>query len=38
MVEASKPAPHALFLEDLRVGQRFSSGTHTIDEAQIRER
>ena len=26
----------ALFLEDLRVGQRFVSGTHRIDEEQIR--
>jgi acyl dehydratase len=26
----------ALFLEDLAVGQRFSSGAHTIDEAQIK--
>jgi len=26
----------ALFLEDLRVGQRFRSGTHRIDEGQIR--
>ena len=25
-----------LFLEDLRVGQRFASGTHRIDEEQIR--
>ena len=24
-----------LFLEDLRVGQRFTSGTHTLDEAEI---
>src|SRR5258705_12571309 len=34
MVGASNPAPNALFLEDLQVGQRFSSGFHTIDEAQ----
>jgi acyl dehydratase len=26
----------ALYLEDLRVGQRFLSGTHRIDEEQIR--
>jgi acyl dehydratase len=26
---------NGLFLEDLRVGQRFSSGEHTIDAAQI---
>jgi acyl dehydratase len=25
----------ALYLEDLRVGQRFVSGTHRIDEEQI---
>ena len=24
-----------LFLEDLRVGQRFTSGTHTLDAAEI---
>jgi acyl dehydratase len=37
MAEAGNPAPSALFLEDLRVGQRFSSGSHTIDAAQIKE-
>ncbi|MGZ9102838.1 MAG: MaoC family dehydratase [Rhodoplanes sp.] len=37
MVKASKPAANALFLEDLHVRQRFSSGSHTIDEAQIKE-
>src|SRR4051794_24721063 len=26
----------ALYLDDLRVGQRFTSGTHTIDEAGIK--
>ena len=26
----------AFYLEDLRVGQRFSSGTHALDEAQIK--
>src|SRR5262245_61684581 len=25
-----------LFLDDLRVGQRFTSGTHALDEAQIK--
>ncbi|RKH13342.1 dehydratase, partial [Corallococcus sp. CA053C] len=25
----------ALFLDDLQVGQRFVSGTHAVDEAQI---
>jgi acyl dehydratase len=37
MVKASNPAANALFLEDLRVGQRFSSGSHTLDETQIKE-
>ncbi len=36
MAEAGKSASNALFLEDLHVGQRFSSGLHTIDEAQIK--
>jgi len=31
----SGTAANGLFLEDLRVGQRFSSGAHTIDAAQI---
>jgi acyl dehydratase len=31
-----KPAANGLFLEDLHVGQRFSSGAHTIDEAEIK--
>ena len=26
----------ALYLDDLRIGQRFRSGTHTVDEAQIK--
>src|SRR5438132_11325917 len=29
-------APDTLFLEDLHVGQRFMSRSHTIDEAQIK--
>src|SRR5712691_8147953 len=37
MVETGNPAANALFLEDLHAGQRFSSGPHTIDEAQIKE-
>ena len=37
MVEASKPAANALFLEDLHAGMRFSSRPHTIDAAQIKE-
>lgn len=28
--------PDRLYLEDLHVGQRFTSATHTIDEAQIK--
>jgi acyl dehydratase len=32
----NKSALNEFFLEDLRVGQRFSSGSHTIDEAQIK--
>src|SRR5256712_14061312 len=36
MVEPGKSASNGLFLEDLHVGQRFSSGLHTIDEAQIK--
>src|SRR2546430_3362430 len=36
MVGARNPASNALFLEALQVGQRFSSGFHTIDEAQIK--
>jgi acyl dehydratase len=37
MVKAANPARNRLFLEDLHVGQRFSSGSHVIDEAQIKE-
>jgi acyl dehydratase len=37
MAEAASPAPDALFLEDLHVGQRFSSASHTIDAAQIKD-
>jgi acyl dehydratase len=29
-------APERLYLDDLSVGQRFASATHTIDEAQIK--
>ncbi len=32
-VDDAKPR---LYLEDLRVGQRFTSGTHAVDESQIR--
>ena len=37
MVKASNPAPNAFALEELRVGQRFASGSHRLDEAQIKE-
>jgi acyl dehydratase len=34
---ATPPDPQALhYLEDLQVGQRFTSGTHLLDEAQIK--
>jgi acyl dehydratase len=36
MSEPVNSASSALFLDDLSVGQRFSSGSHTIDEAQIK--
>src|SRR5262245_32888585 len=36
MDERSKSAPTTLFLDDLSVGQRFSSGSHTLDAAQIK--
>jgi acyl dehydratase len=36
MGQSGDPAPNALFLEDIHVGQRFSSASHTIDEAQIK--
>jgi len=36
MSEPGKSAANALFLDDLRVGQRFASGPHTIDEGQIK--
>jgi acyl dehydratase len=36
MDERSKLAPTRLFLDDLAVGQRFSSGSHTLDAAQIK--
>ena len=37
MVEAGSPAPNAFFLDDLDVGQRFSTASHTIDAAEIKE-
>jgi acyl dehydratase len=36
MSEPVNSASNALFLDDLSVGQRFSSGCHTVDEAQIK--
>ena len=32
----SNAVPDRLYLDDLRVGQRFTSATHTVDEAQIK--
>src|SRR2546430_2854687 len=37
MVDPRRSPAQALFLEDLHAGQRFFSGSHTIDEAQIKE-
>jgi acyl dehydratase len=34
---APSPAGDPLYLDDLRVGQRFNSGTYTVDEAEIVE-
>lgn len=36
MTNPGKSVADGLFLEDLRVGQRFSSGAHTVDSAQIK--
>jgi acyl dehydratase len=36
MSEPVNSAANALFLDDLSVGQRFSSGSHTIDVTQIK--
>jgi acyl dehydratase len=36
MTNPGKSVVDGLFLEDLRVGQRFSSGAHTVDSAQIK--
>ena len=36
MDDRSKSAPRTFFLDDLSVGQRFSSSSHTIDAAQIK--
>ena len=36
MLNVEKPAANGLFLDDLHVGQRFSSRSHTIDAAQIK--
>ena len=33
---AIKAPPDQLYLDDLHVGQRFTSGAHRLDEAQIR--
>ena len=36
MDDGSKSVPRTFFLDDLSVGQHFSSGSHTIDAAQIK--
>jgi acyl dehydratase len=36
MTNPGKSVADGLFLEDLRVGQCFSSGAHTVDSAQIK--
>src|SRR5262249_46050536 len=37
MTDAQKPGAAAIFyLDDLHVGQRFTSGSHVLDEAQIK--
>jgi acyl dehydratase len=35
MSERQIPYPDGLYLDDLQVGQRFCSGEHAVDEAQI---
>src|SRR5262249_52783599 len=35
MTEAEEPTSKLLYLDDLRVGRRFTSGTHVLDERQI---
>jgi acyl dehydratase len=36
MSETAKASGQRYYLDDLQVGQRFTSGTHAIDEAQIK--
>jgi acyl dehydratase len=36
MSEAMQSGEQRLYLDDLHVGQRFTSGTHALDEAQIK--
>ena len=37
MTDAQKPGEAAIFyLDDLHVGQRFTSGSHVLDDAQIK--
>jgi acyl dehydratase len=36
VLKIDKSASNGLFLDDLHVGQRFSSGSHKIDEVQIK--
>ena len=35
MTQAEEPMSKLLYLDDLRVGRRFTSGTHALDERQI---
>jgi acyl dehydratase len=35
MTMSTEPPQDRLYLDDLQVGQRFTSGTHLVDEAQI---
>src|SRR5260370_6459599 len=36
-MQQAQPAEEQLYLEDLHVGQRFTSGTHLMEEARIKE-
>ena len=37
MEDGSRSKPALLYLDDFRVGQRFSSGTRAVDEAEIKD-
>jgi acyl dehydratase len=36
MTDSQSPGGAVFYLDDLHVGQRFASGSHVIDEAQIK--